>query len=86
MKNKQNIPLTFYLKREFIKTVINTEVKEIEKEIQILKNDGIIYNVNGHNRVSWNPYNDQKKCLFADKLLYQRNRVVSLNAVRQTST
>lgn len=87
------------LKPSFIRTVVQTELNEVDREINTMEMAGYIVTANGQKRVNWgkamklvgwNLSEEQqaeyeevyKKCANCDSLLYKRNRLISLIAIR----
>ena len=87
------------LKPDFIRAVVQTELNEVDREINTMETDGYIVTVNGQKRVNWGKamkldgwnlsaeqqaeYEEAyKKCANCDSLLYKRNRLTSLIAIR----
>lgn len=68
------------LKPEFVSGCVNAEIAEINAKISELKSKDVIYTTNGSEHVNWGAGSDD--CYAADSLLYQRNRIKSLTAVR----
>lgn len=86
------------VKPALVRSAIRAELDRIQKEIDMLKEEGVICYYNGHYHVNW--YCDdlrgwdmteeqqaaydaaRRKCEQADALLYTRNRTQSLIAYR----
>ena len=68
------------LKPEFISSCVKAELSDVNAKISELKSKDIIYAANGSEHVNWGAGSDD--CYTADSLLYKRNRVKSLTAVR----
>lgn len=87
------------LKPDFIRTVVQTELNEVDREINAMETDEYIVIANGQKHVNWGKameldgwnlseeqqaeYDEAyKKCAACDSLLYTRNRLTSLIAIR----
>lgn len=73
-------------KKEFAQMAIKGEVEEINEQIKAFKGDGYIVESNGMEVVNWVHFNDDgmtdEKCFEADGLLYRKNRLIDILAVR----
>lgn len=68
------------LKPEFVRQCVKAELAGVEAKVKTLKEKDVIYTSNGTERINWKA--DRDGCYEADRLLYQRNRLKSLIAIR----
>ncbi len=70
------------VKKDFIKSAIKAKIAEVESRMNELETEDIIYTNNGTKYVNWNPNKDSDKQYEADSLIYTKNRLMSMLAVR----
>ena len=68
------------LKPEFVRQCVKAELAGVEVKIKTLKEKDVIYTSNGTECINWKA--DSDECYEANGLLYQRNRLTSLIAIR----
>ena len=71
------------VKKDFVKSVIKSKLADTESKMAELEAEDIIYTENGTKKVNWNPNKDSDKQYEANSLIYIRNRLTSMLAVRQ---
>lgn len=70
------------VKKDFVKSTIKSKLADTENKIKELETEGFIYTNNGTKKVDWNPNKDREKQNESNSLIYIRNRLISMLAVR----
>lgn len=70
------------VKKEFVRSAIKSKLAEVEKQMEVLSTEGILYVANGTYHVNWNDDKDRNKQNEADSLIYLKNRLTSMLVVR----
>lgn len=70
------------VKKEFVRSAIKSKLAEVEKQMEVLRAEGILYVANGTYHVNWNNDKERNKQNEGDSLIYLRNRLTSMLVVR----